>query len=101
MDDDKKYDKSCSKHPSNVAGFKGSIADLAKKVGNLSYDSLELFLADLAADLERQADADNSRGRTKLAERLYETSGRVYQAKDAMHEAWKICAPYMKNKLDK
>ncbi len=87
--------KSCSKHPDKVVGFDGSIEDLARNVGNMRYDSVERFITALADDIERQADDDAKKGRTKLADVLYATAGRLYQARDEMSNSWKICKPYM------
>ena len=85
-----------ARHPTNVKGFEGSLEELAKNIGNMTYDRTALFIEELAEDIKRQADADLGRGRKKLATQLYETSDKLYQAKDLMNEVWKICEPYMK-----
>ena len=86
------------KHPDYVLGFEGTIEELAKNIGNTRYDILEDFLTALADDISRQADGDKARGREKLAGELYETARRLYQARDAMQDAWNICEPYMRKK---
>jgi len=85
-----------AKHPKNVVGFEGSLEQLAKSIGNMTYDQTALFIEKLADDIKRQADADLARGREKLATELYATANRLYKARDKMNLAWKICEPYMK-----
>jgi molybdenum-dependent DNA-binding transcriptional regulator ModE len=85
-----------SKHPRHVEGFEGSLDELAKSIGNMTYDQAALFIQKLADDIKRQADADLARGRKKLASELYATADELYQARDKMDLAWKICEPYMK-----
>ena len=82
-------------HPKNVEGFEGSLEELAKSIGNMTYDETSLFLLKFADDIRRQADKDRERGRTKLASKLYETANQLYKAREEMNEAWKICEPYM------
>lgn len=84
------------KHPEQVEGFDGSLEDLAKAVGNMTYDQTASFLEKLADDLRRQADADLARGRKQLASKLYATSEELLSSRDKMNLAWKVCAPYMK-----
>lgn len=86
-----------AKHPRRVVGFEGSLDDLAKSVGNMTYDQTSSFIEKLADDIKRQADADLARGRKKLASELYATADELYQARDRMDVAWKICEPYMKD----
>ena len=85
-----------AKHPRNVEGFEGSLDELAKSIGNMAYDQTTSFIEKLADDIKRQADADLKRGREKLATELYATADELYQARDKMYLAWKICEPYMK-----
>ena len=63
----------------------------------MAYDQTASFIEKLADDLKRQADADNARGRIKLAKELYAAAEKMYGARDKMHLAWKICEPYMKD----
>lgn len=46
------------KHPRNVEGYNGSLEELAKAIGNMSYDQVAIFLEKLAEDLNNQAEAD-------------------------------------------
>jgi len=84
-------------HPRIVEGYSGSLDQLAKSIGNMTYDQTATFIEKLADDLKRQADADLARGREKLAAGLYATAERLYEAKDKMILAYGICKPYMKD----
>ncbi|MEI7620725.1 MAG: hypothetical protein WCJ57_04125, partial [Candidatus Falkowbacteria bacterium] len=59
-----------TKHPSEVAGYDGSLDQLAQAIGNMTYDQVALFLNLLSQDIKRQADADSDRGREKLSKAL-------------------------------
>lgn len=85
------------KHPRDIEGYEGSLAQLAKDVGNMQYDQTASFIEELADDITRQADADLGRGNSKLADKLYATANKLYEARDEMTKAWKICEPYMTN----
>ena len=86
-----------AKHPKTVKGFQGSLDELAKSIGNMTYDQTSSFIEKLANDIKRQADADFQRGRVKLASQLYATADELYHARDKMNVAWNICEPYMKD----
>jgi len=83
-------------HPDKVESYNGTLEDLAKAIGNMSYDKTAEFIEKLADDIERQADEDYKRGRIKLASKLYKTIYELRKAKKEMNLAWKICQPYMK-----
>ena len=83
------------KHPKEIIGFKGTIDDLVFSIGNTTYDTTIVFLDKLSKEYTRQANADEARGRTQLAEQLYSTAQKLYEARDAMQKAWNICKPYM------
>ncbi|MBS3123820.1 hypothetical protein J4437_04265 [Candidatus Woesearchaeota archaeon] len=85
-----------AEHPRNVKGYDGSLEELAQSIGNMAYNQTALFIEKLADGLKRQADADLARGRDQLASELYATANRLYEAKESMGSAWKICEPYMK-----
>jgi hypothetical protein len=61
---------SCEKHPLQVAGYPGTLQELAKEVGNLRYDKIVEFMRALRNDLHEQAVNDISAGRTKLGATL-------------------------------
>jgi len=85
-----------AKHPRTVDGYNGSLEKLAEAIGNMTYDTTSVFIEKLADDLIRQGDADLARGRKKLASELYSAAQELYEARDAMDKAWKICEPYMR-----
>ena len=82
-------------HPPNVPNYEGTLDDLARAIGNMTYDQTASFIEKLALDLKEQADRDKARGRTQLATELYNTANKLYEAKENMEKAWKICKPYM------
>ena len=86
------------KHPTHVEHYAGSLEELAKAIGNMTYDQTASFIEKLANDIHRQADADSKKGRIKLASELYLTADKLYQARTKMYDAWNICEPYMKDK---
>ncbi|MCF7798404.1 hypothetical protein K9M74_00720 [Candidatus Woesearchaeota archaeon] len=88
------------KHPNHIKGFTGSIDELAYAIGNTTYDVSVDVLGKLADDYTRQADADKARGRVQLATQLYKTAEKLYEARDAMQQAWNICKPYMQVKKE-
>jgi len=83
------------KHPRRVRGYRGSLEQLAKNIGNMSYDQTLAFVGHLADDINRQADADSSRGRKKLASKLYSAARKLYESRDSLILAWKISEPHM------
>jgi hypothetical protein len=85
------------KHPNKVVGYNDSLEQLAKEVGNMSYDQTALFIEELAKDLERQANADAAKGRKKLAQRLSAAAENLAQVRREIMSAWKICQPHMKS----
>lgn len=89
------------KHPVKVENYNGSLDDLAKEIGNLSYNILSDLISKLADDIKGQADADYKKNRTKLAAKLYLIAGRLYGVKENIDEAWDICKPYMKDDANK
>ena len=86
-----------AKHNRNIEGYAGSLEDLAKAVGNMTYDQTALFVEKLADDIKRQANADLGRGKIKLFTQLNYASRELYEARARIAEAWKICKPYMKD----
>lgn len=83
-------------HPRTVNGYEDSLERLVLAIGNMAYDQAASFIEMLADDFKRQADADKDRGRIKLAKELYAAAEKMYEARDKVYLAWKICEPYMK-----
>ena len=65
------------KHPRNIDGF-ACFDDLVDEI--TANDHIRRFLEELADDLCRQGDEDYSKGRKKLAGRLYDTGENLYYA---------------------
>ena len=82
-------------HREHIDRYPGTLADLASELGDLRYDSLAVFLRELAAKLERDSAADAGRGRPKLAASLQEAAEGVKTAAAAIDRAWAISAPHM------
>lgn len=83
------------KHPRTVEGFRGSLEQLAIAIGNMTYDQTSSFIGKLADDIRTQADADDAKGKSRLASELYASAEKRYEARERMDAAWKICEPYM------
>ncbi|MBI2102227.1 hypothetical protein HYT55_00165 [Candidatus Woesearchaeota archaeon] len=86
-----------AKHPRTVSDYNGTLDELARAIGNMTYDQTATFIERLADDLKRQGEADAERGREQLAERLYHAAECLYAAREQVDLAWKICEPYMKD----
>jgi hypothetical protein len=83
------------KHPRKVENYNGNLEELAKEIGKMTYDQVEVFLKELEKDFKNQAEADIKRGRPQLATELYKTSFSLKEAAMCVGTAWKICKPYM------
>ncbi len=84
------------KHPKEVVGFSGTLDDLVRAIGNMSYDQLALFFEKMSVDLKEQAMADIKRKRCLLASELLSASFSLTEASRRTEAAWKICEPFMK-----
>lgn len=82
------------KHPNHL-NINLSLDELARQIGNLSYDKTAEFIDYLAQDLKRQADADSQKQRKKLSSKLYNAVNELNNAKSSIDSAWQICKPYM------
>jgi len=69
---------------------------LAEDIGDLSYDSLAVFLDKLSKKLIKDSEKDYSNGRIKLSTQLYYAANNINNAKEGIVVAWTISAPYMK-----
>lgn len=86
-----------NKHPKNVVGFSGSLQELAKAIGCMSYDKVAEVIKELSADIKEQANNDLTiRKREKLSQKLFEATQFLDEAEKAVNGAWKICKPFMK-----
>lgn len=71
------------------------LIEFAKQLGNLRYDQLATFINSLGNKIGWDSLYDQSRGREKLAEALRRASMAMYEASDAILDAWDICEPQM------
>ena len=89
------------KHPDHVKGFEGTLDELARNIGNMTYDKTAEFIESLADDLRRQGDTYTKRGEAQLAYPVENSAALLYQAKEEIENAWKICKPYMEEQIRK
>lgn len=87
-----------TKHPTNVPGWDGSLAELAAAIENMRYDKTVEFLSHLARCFSERSKKDLEAGRLILGNALYNASHRTVVVKDYVLDAWKICEPYMRLK---
>lgn len=85
-----------SKHPLHVAGFDGTLEDLAKGVGALRYDAAAQFFKHLEDEYKRQSDADGKRGYRQLSEMLDNFAKQFAVLHFSMTRVWKLCEPRMR-----
>jgi len=81
-----------SKHPDHVAGFGGSLEELARNITQMNPGSIVSFLDAFTTDINAQANADLDRNHPKLASQLYSASEALYSARNQMQLASKFCA---------
>lgn len=90
----------CSHHSKEVAGI-SDMKVLAEMIGDLHYESLAEFLAQLSNKLRLDALRDRVGGRVELSTQLRYASGDIYNSSQCINEAWQICKPFMEqNKTD-
>ena len=83
------------KHPRNIENYDGTFEELAREVGQMTYDQVNAFLKELEKEFKRQAEADIKRSRPQLATELYKASYSLKESSLCIDKAWKICKPYM------
>ena len=69
---------------------------MVQKITNLRYDALANVFQVFEDQINKDAIADQERGRKKLAKELHELANILKQAKEKTQTIWNICAPYMK-----
>ena len=79
------------KHTSRVKGIGLDNKELAKRVGDLYYDDLAMFLDELSKKIYNDASKDNQKGRIKLAKYLYDGAKYLNQSAKSISKAWNIC----------
>ena len=84
------------KHKKSLQNYDGTFEQLATELGDLTYDSLALFLKELSIKLSKDGDADFDGGRPKLSKCLKDAALEIENASNSIDKAWEICKPYMK-----
>jgi hypothetical protein len=87
-------------HRQDVERYPGSLVELAEDLGNLRYDALAEFLHALSKKLRVDGDADEARGRPKLARGLHEAGTALGESAKKIEEAWTICEPPMRSPMN-
>jgi len=95
--------ESKTKHPNFVVGWTGTLDELVKAIGNMSYDQVAIFTNKFATEIKRQGDADALRPsvvnptkkRELLARNLLVAAVYLNLAKQRLSNAWKISEPFM------
>jgi hypothetical protein len=82
-------------HPKTPKNYAGSFEDLAKELGDLRYDSLAAFFELLSQKIQQDGEKDQSRGRAKLAQHLFQSADMLKKSAEEMDKAWVICKPFM------
>lgn len=83
------------RHEREIPGYEGDIEELARLVGRLTYDQTAKFIKTLGHELREQSEADQLRGRPKLAGSLFRAAGSIEYAAGDIDRAWEISAPHM------
>lgn len=83
-------------HPKHVVKYQGGLQELAKDVGNLSYDQLTEFLSYLQDDFRNQAINDSKNGKKYLSLQLQEAANDLTNVINNIEEAWIVSRPHMK-----
>ncbi len=83
------------KHKTEIPNY--SLEELAEKVGDLRYDSLEQFLLLLSNKIISDSLSDKRGGREKLASHLLDTSNALLEASTHIKNSWNISRKHMSN----
>lgn len=83
------------KHTMKVKGVGFELDELANRIGELYYDALSNFLHQLSWKLERDAKADQERGREKLALSLQESTKHIQKSSESIQKAVGIVNPHV------
>jgi len=91
------------KHPNFVVGWNGTLDELVKAIGNMSYDQVAVFTDKYAKEIKRQGEADALRPsainptqkRERLSRNLLVAAVYLKLAKQKLDNAWKISEPFM------
>lgn len=87
----------CCRHKKEIAGT-SDMKVLADMIGDLHYETLTELLGALAEKISMDGHKDESNGREKLAEQLYNVAGLISKAQIHCNWAWQISKPFMTSK---
>ncbi len=83
------------KHPKEIEKYDGSLGELAKDIGMMTYDSMGTLLKELIKDLEKQSKEDQEKGRGQLVEIMCKAIKSLSSASDHIDKAWEISEPHI------
>ncbi|MFK7807348.1 MAG: hypothetical protein AB8F74_06035 [Saprospiraceae bacterium] len=86
------------KHQKWIRNYEGNFEKLATEIGDLRYDSLEVFLTLLSKKINQDSVKDADRKRIKLASSLELCSQNLENGAQHIKEAWRISKPFMNPK---
>lgn len=84
-----------AKHPTKINNYQGSLKDLARDLGNLRYDRLQVFFLLLENKILEDARVDDQHGRKQLASLLNKLSIDVNKVSMTLNEIWGLCKSKM------
>ena len=82
-------------HRSTLENYEGSFHQLAEELGDLRYAALAESLRHFSEKLAKDSQADEKRGRAKLAKCLAQASDHLGQSAQEIQKAWIISEPFM------
>lgn len=85
------------KHQIWIENYEENFEKLVTEIGDLRYDSLEIFLSLLSQKLKEDSIKDAERKRIKLARSLDLCSRDLDKASKNIKESWRISKPFMKS----
>lgn len=88
----------CLKHRKDVCEI-SDMKVLAEMIGDLHYETLDVFLDNLAVKLHRDGIKDFNAGRKELGNALQNTGLYIQKSRLYMGKAWQISKPFMNQKL--
>lgn len=87
-------------HPINIAGFNGTLEELAQLVFRMRYDKVAEFMLYGQRELLRQSKNDKEKGKMKLSEDLSDAECKAGELQKKMEDIFISCKPFMKDELN-
>jgi len=72
--------------------YKGNLRSLANDVGFMTYDKTSFVIGKIGDELMKQSFSEEG----DISKSLFLSAESIYDCKDEIDKAWKICIPYMK-----